>query len=219
MKSITKLWRFGSISVVFITLLLSSAANARTNYYYAEMLSSDFMGSAQDTRFEVLAQMTKHGNLDSMLINSQTKGEGLGDAFILSGESFSYDHTFTAIDMATHITSASVSVLTYSGQENAASFIEIALDDNFWLEQSTSFRIAGGHIDAGLFEDDGAFMVSISAHGDNVKLLSSMFEVRFQSHGRSGGVSAAIPEPGAGMLFAAGVLIVGTSIRRRAPIA
>ena len=158
-----------------------------------------------------------------------TADAGLGDASISSGGSMSYTHSFGPADRATGILGAQLSVMT-SGSSNADAFTEITLNDSFWMNQAMSFQVLGGQIDASILNADGNLLVNVSATGSDLELTWSLFRVNYEvdadelaagrtviatGAGGGGDISAAIPEPGAATLFGAGILIVGSAIRRR----
>ena len=139
----------------------------------------------------------------------------------------SYTHSFGPADRATGIVASQLSVLT-GGSSASGAYTSITLDDDFWLNQSMSFQVLGGEVEASLFTSDGQLLVNVSAHGSDIDLMWSMFRVNYEVDAArlaegltviragDGGISAAIPEPGAATLFGAGILIVGSAIRRRA---
>lgn len=210
-------------SLVAALLLASSTANA-SMHYYRQMLTSDLMSGAADYSLELRADLDQAGNLAAVVSNTMTAGAGLGTGSVLDGSALSYVHSFGAVDAAARIASGHLSVLTASTSESGSSYVEITLDDSFWLDRSISFSVLGGQIDAVLFEGDGELLVSITAHGSAMDLMWSMFRVNYEmnddpiveaSGSMAGEISTAIPEPGAATLFAAGMLVVGTAIRRR----
>ena len=145
---------------------------------------------------------------------------------IAAGESTNYTHSFGPSDTATGILSSQLSVLT-SGSSASGSFAEITLDDTFWVSRAMSFEVLGGQVDATLFQSDGELLVNVTATGSDLDLVWSMFRVNYEidavklAQGDTiistdgGEISQAIPEPGAATLFGAGMLIVGSAIRRR----
>ena len=214
MKSFRSL---GLAALFSAALLLSSSASA-TMHYFGEMLTSDLMTSAPNYQMEINADLNEAGQLTSINSNTMTAGLGLGNASMNDGGTFSYTHSFGASDQATSIVNAQLSVLT-SGNSASNGFAEINLGDSFWLERAMSFSVLGGQVDASLFEDNGELLVNVTASGDQLDLVWSMFQVNYEIDASrapiGGGPSAAIPEPGAATLFGAGMLIVGTAVRRR----
>ncbi len=215
-----------STALVTAGLFLASTASA-SMHYFSEMLTSDLMTSAPNYQMILNANLDDSGNLSEVVSNTMTAASGLGDAAISAGGSMSYTHSFGPADTATGIVASQLSVLT-SGASSSNAFTSIALDDNFWLNQATSFQVLGGQVDATLFLSDGELLVNVSATGNDLDLVWSMFRVNYEidatrqtlvSTGAGGGgggdISAAIPEPGAATLFGAGILIVGSAIRRR----
>ena len=212
-----------STAVATAALFLASTASA-SMHYFSEMLTSDLMTGAPNYQMILNANLDDSGNLSEVVSNTMTAGAGLGSASVSAGGSLSYTHSFGPADTATGIVGSQLSVLT-SGASSSNAFTSIALDDNFWLNQATSFQVLGGQVDATLFLSDGELLVNVSATGNDLDLVWSMFRVNYEvdatrqtlvsSSGGGGDISAAIPEPGAATLFGAGILIVGSAIRRR----
>ncbi|MEE3325977.1 MAG: hypothetical protein VX252_01415 [Myxococcota bacterium] len=214
-----------STAIFSVGLFLASTASA-SMHYFSEMLTSDLMTAAPNYQMVLNANLDDSGNLSEIVSNSMTAGAGLGDASIAAGGSMNYTHSFGPSDSATGIIGSQLSVLT-SGSASSGAFTSIALDDNFWINQATSFQVLGGQVDATLFINDGELLVNVSATGNDLDLVWSMFRVNYEidatrqtlvqtsSGGGGGDISAAIPEPGAATLFGAGILIVGSAIRRR----
>lgn len=214
-------------ALITIGLFLTSAASA-SMHYFAEVLTSDLMRAAPDYQLVLNADLNDSGNFSAVVSNTMTAGAGLGDASISAGESISYTHSFGPADTATGIISSQLSVLT-TGSSASGSFAEITLDDTFWTSRAMSFQVLGGQVDATLFQIDGELLVNVTATGSDLDLVWSMFRVTYEvdavrlaagdtliSQGGDGEISQAIPEPGAATLFGAGMLIVGSAIRRRA---
>ena len=223
---IVKFKMLSAMAVISVGLLLTSVASA-SMHYFSEMLTSDYMTSAPDYQMILNADLDDDGNLSRLVGSSMTASAGLGSASIASGGSMSYTHSFGPADRATGIIGSQLSVLT-GGSSAADAFTSITLDDDFWLNRSMSFQVLGGQVDASLFTSDGQLLVNVSAQGSDLDLVWSMFRVTYEvdatrlaegqtviSSGGGGDISAAIPEPGAATLFGAGILIVGTAIRRR----
>jgi hypothetical protein len=198
-------------------------------HYFAEVLTSDLMSAAPDSQMVLYANLNDSGYISSVVSNTVTAGAGLGAASsIAAGESTNYTHSFGPSDSATGILSSQLSVMT-SGSSASSSFAEITLDDNFWASRAMSFQVLGGQVDATLFQLDGELVVNVSATGGDLDLVWSMFRVNYEidatrlangdtvmaTSGGDGGISQAIPEPGAATLFGAGMLIVGSAVRRR----
>ncbi|MEE3326092.1 MAG: hypothetical protein VX252_02020 [Myxococcota bacterium] len=212
-----------STAVATAALFLASTASA-SMHYFSEMLTSDLMTGAPNYQMILNANLDDSGNLSEVVTNTMTAGAGLGSASVSAGGSLSYTHSFGPADTATGIVGSQLSVLT-SGASSSNAFTSISLDDNFWLNQATSFQVLGGQVDATLFLSDGELLVNVSATGNDLDLVWSMFRVNYEvdatrqtlvsSSGGGGDISAAIPEPGAATLFGAGILIVGSAIRRR----
>jgi len=215
-------------AVISVGLLFASAASA-SRHYYAEVLTSDLMASAPDSQMILYANLNDSGYISAVVSNTVTAGAGLGASTIANGESTSYTHSFGPADTATGILSSQLSVMT-SGSSASSSFAEITLDDNFWTSRAMSFQVLGGQVDATLFQTDGELVVNVSATGSDLDLVWSMFRVNYEidaarlaegqtiiaTSGGGGEISQAIPEPGAATLFGAGMLIVGSAVRRRA---
>lgn len=223
---IVKFKMLSAMAVISVGLLLTSVASA-SMHYFAEMLTSDLMAAAPNYQITLNVDLDDYGNFSEIVSNVATPGAGLGSSTVSEGGSFSYIHTFGAADTATGIIDSQLNVLT-AGSDSAGAYSEITLDDNFWVNQAMSFEVLGGQVNASLFTSDGEVLVNVSAHGSDLDLVWSSFHVNYEvdplrlaqgqtviSSGGGGDISAAIPEPGAATLFGAGILIVGTAIRRR----
>ena len=217
-----------STPLVTAGLFLASTASA-SMHYFSEMLTSDLMTGAPNYQILMNIDLDDYGNFSELVSNTATPGAGLGDSSISAGGDFSYTHSFGAADVATGIVSSHLNVLTAS-EGDSGSYSEITLDGDFWLNQSMSFQLSGGQVDASLFTSDGELMVNVTAYGSDLDLVWSSFHVNYEvdanrlaegqtiiatGAGGGGDISAAIPEPGAATLFGAGILIVGSAIRRR----
>lgn len=225
MKRLRRFIVFSSaLAAVFFFLESSALASM---HYFSQMLTSDHMQGSGDYSLELSADLDDLGNISAVVSHTSTAGAGLGDGSIGAGDSLNYSHSFGGFDSASRIESAYLSVLTAGDHQSDSSFTEITLDENFWNDRAMSFRLLGGYVSAELFDDDGDLQVNVTAHGSDVNLMWSMFRVNYEiddlrtigitAGPTTGGgtISAAIPEPGAATLFAAGMLIVGAAIRRR----
>ena len=217
-----------STALVTAGLFLASTASA-SMHYFAELLTSDLMTSAPNYQMIVESDLDNYGYVTEVINQTSTADAGLGDASISAGGSMSYTHSFGPADRATGILGAQLSVMT-SGSSSADAFTEITLNDSFWLNQAMSFQVLGGQIDASILTSDGNLLVNVTATGSDLDLTWSLLRVNYEvdatrlaegqtviatGAGSGGDISAAIPEPGAATLFGAGILIVGSAIRRR----
>ncbi|MFP6639573.1 MAG: hypothetical protein VCC04_04955 [Myxococcota bacterium] len=219
--------RFFVITAALAAASLFSGSSASASMHlFRQMLTSDLMSGPANYSLELRADTDDAGNIAALVSNTATAGAGLGAGTVDAEGSLSYSHSFGGADAATRIVSAYLSVLTVGRGQDGSSYSEITLDDNFWVNRAMRFHVLGGQVDAELFDNDGDLVVNVTAHGGEMELMWSMFRVNYEidsdrfiedggSTGDGGGISAAIPEPGAATLFAAGLLVVGSAIRRR----
>lgn len=95
---------------------------------------------------------------------------------------------------------------------------DILLGGSFWAGGNATVRVFAGTVSASLFQSDGEAVVSVPSTRGDVNVVASVFAVVSSAGGpaQGGGAGiAAVPEPGAIMLFGGGIGVVGITTRRR----
>lgn len=215
--------RSGFVALVtFAALFIASAASAGSIHLYGELMTSNQFGAAPNIRGQLDVGYDFDAN-DIMLNGNISYGDGIGNGYVPHNGWVTYEHRFEPAAIVDNILGAGLYIATWDdmrGRRDIKEIFEqeavaITLDGEFWNGGWATYRIFDGWVAASLFEDDGEMVVRVASRTGDVIVGASLFKVLYESDDGSGGGTSAVPEPGAAMLFCAGLGVVGVATRRR----
>jgi len=208
------------LGIVLLALATAAPAFAGPIHHYAELLTSSSQSALPGDALIQLDATTDPTNMNLVLDGTTTAGAGLGSGYVTTGSALSFTHSFAPTASVERIIGAVLSIVTIDDslldpREN----VRITLDDTFFAQGQATLGLFGGAVQAQLFQSDGRATVRVAATRGDLNVVSSLFQVTYaaiDTSGSGGGAStSAVPEPGAALLFSAGIGVVGVATRRR----
>ena len=202
---------------LFLTVGAGSASALSTRYF-SELLTSDqAFALPSDTRV-TLDTSTDHSLLQIVLDGTYEAGLGLGDGYLSgTGDSVVYVHRFTPTATVDSIQNVWLAVGVLDDQFlDRAETAEIRLDGSSWKSGQATINLFSGDVTAYFSDNDGELTVAVVSRTGDFDVTSSLFGVEYSidSAVSARGDIVGVPEPGAAILFCAGLLLVGGGIRR-----
>jgi hypothetical protein len=207
-------------TIALLALGVAATASAGPIHYYGELLTSEAaVGLPGDVRAQLDTMLTGDP-ADLLLDGSVSAGDGIGSGYVSDGGSVTYTHRFSPSAQVESVVRAALSVVTFDDSLfDAREAVAITLDDAFWAQGGATFQVFGGTVQAAVFDQDGEAVVTVRSLRGDVQVVASLFEVVYTAVDATGGGGTgvgAVPEPGAALLFCAGIGVIGVATRQRA---
>jgi len=196
----------------------AGSAAALSTRYFSELLTSDqALALPGDTRV-TLDTSADHSLLQIVLDGTYEAGLGLGDGYLSgTGDSVVYVHRFTPMSTVVSIQNVWLAVGVLDDQFlDRAETAEIRLDGSSWKSGRATINLFSGDVTAYFSDNDGELTVAVVSRLGDFDVTSSLFSIEYATDSAvsARGDIVGVPEPGAAILFCAGLLLVGRGARR-----
>jgi hypothetical protein len=204
--------RLIAMPIFALVLMIAGSAAATSTRYFAELLTSQQTRILPSNVRATIDTSADSGFRDILLGGNIEAGAGLGDGYVSgTGDYIMYQHRFTPSADVASIVKATLAVGVLDDQFcDSGEKVEIRLDGDIWKTGIATINLLAGNVTAYLgTDDDGSLTVAVISRAGDFVVMKSLLVVEYLSPD-----VVAVPEPGAALLFAAGMFVVARSTRR-----